>query len=51
MENVRVLPHVCQNPKCRVLIMPPFVTDLLIYDSKNDRFLKVCRECKKQGGV
>ena len=49
-ENIRILPHVCQNEKCRELIMPPFSEDLIIYDFRKDRFLKVCKKCKKEDG-
>ena len=34
--NIRVLPHVCLNPKCRELILPPFTEELL------------CEKCKKE---
>ena len=37
MDNIRVLPHVCKNPKCRELILPPFPRECL------------CKKCRDKG--
>ena len=43
-KNIRILPKVCANEKCKELILPPFNTrgDELCHECKN----KECENCK-----
>ena len=42
----RFLPHVCDNPKCKRLILPPFSDEFVRYDCINKIFITVCGKCK-----
>lgn len=44
--NLRILPHVCGNKKCRKLILPPFEYLAIPKDIQCTDFIEVCRECK-----
>jgi len=47
-SNIRILPHVCGNKKCRKLILPPFEYLAIYIDIQCTGFIEVCRECKDE---
>lgn len=43
--NIRVLPHVCGNEKCRRLILPPF-KDLYEPKDTDSKIVELCGRCR-----
>jgi len=39
--NKRVLPHVCSNIKCRILILPPFTKSTLCDKCRKEKDTKI----------